>query len=289
MTDGPNSVYKIFAQTEYGKNLNKAARYNRFRPTNYSVKNWARLLGPDVNNLHHMRHSISVARWFVKTENRIMINKFSRRDALLLGITAALHDQAEAVTGDIPYGKKSKGQRTNEVKVLIAHEQVFEPKLKGLSLTLYRKGRDKIAFGNPASDLPGAFKVIELIGFAENALCALRRVEQLSNGVTPKKAEYFGINTSRDNEKVITALERLYTEVLGSGIIGQLINYGDRFPSAHTYLRRHKKQIQQGFNNVRLSTFEWYDVEDPCALPGERDRRLKSHYQQKELWESWVE
>lgn len=289
MVNEAEAVYEIFSHTKYGRLLNKSARYNRFRPSGYSVKKWGRLLGPDVNNLQHMRHSISVARWFVKTENTLRKNRYSASDALLLGITAALHDQAESVIGDIPYGKKSRKQRKNEIKILQEHESGFEPRLNRVTLQLYRKGRDKIAFGDTSRKLPGAFKTIEFIGFVENALSALRRLEQLQKSTTSKTDKtYFDIQGHNGREEIVIALERLSAEVLGSGVIEQLIDYGKRFPSAHIYLRRNSTQIQLGFDCTRQDIFQWYESEDPFASQGERKRRINGFRRQKRLWENWT-
>lgn len=285
-TNQAEQVYKSFSGTKYGIKLARAARYDRFRPANYSVKYWERLLGQDVNNLHHMRESIIVTRWFIKNENAINPKTFSRRDAMLLTVTAALHDQAEAILGDIPYGRKSKRVRRMEAQVLRQHETVFAPRLGGLALKLYRIGRDEIAFSDVNTKLPGAFKTIELIGFMKNSFIALKRTDQLQTIVlSSKQASYLGIYDKAARERLITALKRLSAEVFGSGVVEGLIVKATDYPSAEKFLRQHAATITLGFQGVTDDVFDWYENgEDSGAKLGEKSDRAHKFSKQKACW-----
>lgn len=283
-------VYRTFSHTKYGRRLANKARYNRFRPQGYSVKHWERLLGPDVNNLHHMRHTIVVSRWFIQQESAAQPKLFTRREKLLLSVTAALHDQAEAIVGDVPYGRKSESARLREELELRDHEAAFAPRLGGPALTLYRYGRDKIAFGNHAQKLPGAFKTIELIGFVENSLAAQHRLKQLRGlSLSSRQANYLGIHTEAERKRTITALERLSTEVFSNGVITQLIELSSHYTSAHIFLQMHKAEITAGLAAVRDETLDWYSSgEDPGATPQETERHIRGLHEQKYQWDAWL-
>lgn len=283
-------VYRLFSNTRYGRRLAGRTRYERFRPVGYSVKHWERLLGPDVNNLHHMRRTITVARWFVRAEHKLQPRLFSKREAVLLSITAALHDQAEAIIGDIPHGKKTPAQRQAEQQTLRDYEAAFAPRLRGPALRLYRYGRDHIAFADDTQKLPAAFKTIELIGFMENMLAAREKLAMLTNmTLGSRQANYLGVHTETERKKLITTLERLSAEVLGCGAIEQLIDLGSRFASTHLFLRRHASEISTGFASIKNSTFNWYENgEDPDAVPDEKEHRIQALRRQKLLWNTWI-
>lgn len=284
------SVYKTYSRTQYGKKLAKRARYDRFRPKDYSVKHWERLLGTDVNNLHHMRQSMRVAQWFIRHENAIKPHTFSRREALLLTVTGALHDQAEAVIGDIPYGRKSEYTYNKEKHVLKEYESAFAPRIKGPALILYRYGRDRIAFNRSAQKLPSAFKTVELLGFMRNAVMASQRAREINEAtMSSAGAAYLGIQTSLQRTKVVTALERLLAEVLGSGVLGQLINLSARYPSIVEFLQRHRSEITHGFASIKEDTFDWYESgEDVDASHGEKQHRMWQFKDQEKTWQEFV-
>lgn len=284
------TVYKTYSRTMYGRKLAKRARYDRLRPANYSVKYWERLLGTDVNNLHHMRQSVRVAQWFVRHENAVNPRSFLRREALLLSVTGALHDQAEAIVGDIPYGRKSKYVVKKELRVLQEYETAFAPRLKGPALMIYRFGRDKIVFNKSSQKLPTAFKTIELLGFAKNTIRALHRLDQISKGqLSGKQKRFLGLQNNHRAGEVRTSLERLVAEVLGSGVFGQLIKLGQKYPSVHIFLNEHETEITRGFASVKGNTFDWYESgEDAGATSGEKESRMNHFDEQKQIWEQWI-
>ncbi|QQS19410.1 hypothetical protein IPL85_03945 [Candidatus Saccharibacteria bacterium] len=281
-------VYREFAATGFGDMLKDTPRYHRFIPDGFSTEQWERLIGPDGNNLHHMRQSIAVAAWFVDTENNIKPGTFSYKEAQELTVTAAMHDQGEAVVGDIEYGRKSRNQREKEARTLVEYEASFVPKLGGMILTVYRRGQD-IAFGDKMQKMPGAFKTVELMGFMNNTLSSLQQIRRLEHAALGDRyMTLLGIDSDEDREAAIVALKRLTTEVLGSGVVGDLIECGKRFPSAQNYLQLHASQISKGMEGVLEETFGWYDKEDPGATSGERRRRLEKFHQQKNLWRVWI-
>ncbi|QQS18083.1 hypothetical protein IPL68_05585 [Candidatus Saccharibacteria bacterium] len=235
-----------------------------------------------------MRQTIDVALWFVQNENAIEPNKFSAQEITQLYVTAALHDQAEAIMGDIPRGRKSRRQRKLEQEVLRGYESEFVPHMQSSEKYFYRVGRDDIAFGNTQQKLPGAFRVVELIGFMQNAAAAVRRHEQLSSAsLSYPKRVFMGVQDKQMHTAVKTSLERLAAEVFGSGVIGELIRAGERFPSAHVSLHRHAHIISLGMTRVQLQTFDWYETEDPGATKGEKSKRLHDFSEQKRIWDQW--
>lgn len=288
-TDAALTVYEDFSNTKYGAALSVRARYDRFRPKDYPVKYWERLLGHDVNNLHHMRQTIALARWFLRHEETIRPGYFSKRQALTLTVTAALHDQAEAIIGDIPHGRKSPDERKQEAEVLRSHEAVFAPRVKGPLLTIYRYGRDRIAFDETQKKLPSAFRTIELMGFMKNAFAALKRLDQLKKKpLSRKHAAYLGIDTSEEQERIALQLERLIADVFSSGAVGLLIDLGLRFPSAHVFLSSNAKEIDTAFCSINSNIFAWYGTrEDPGAASDEMNQRTASLIRERAIWEDW--
>lgn len=285
-------AHDTFSRTPEGMKLLELPRYGRFVPPidGFTVTHWENLVGPDANNLRHMRRSISDARDFVAQENELRPGTFSPSETVILTRAAAIHDQAEAIHGDTAYGKKTTSDREAEAMTLLDHVDVFSQGMSEGSITISREAA-MVAFGSVDEKLPAAFKTIELIGFMKNTLDCLQRLRQLNDPpLSEKRKIAYGINSEKDRAAVIEALERLTTEVLGSGVVGKLIAFGERFPSAHMYLIENAGAITAGMDNVREETFDWYESgEDPSAGPDEKAHRIDKFYDEHENWDQWIE
>lgn len=279
------SIYRTFRQTEFGSKLSRKARYHRFMPESWSTDQWELLMGPHANNLHHMRQSMTDACWVIDHENKIPL---SYREKMLLIIAASMHDQGEAITGDIPYGYKSEEAEDKELEVLRTHENAFLPGVTGGMLDMYREARDNIIFGDKGEKLPSLFAVVELMGYTDNALHALRRLKRINSELmSDRQLKAIGIDNNQDAELAKVALRRLAGEVLGSDVVGRLITSAERFSSAEQYLRLHASEISRGMNSIDKEIFDWYDNEDSWATERESRRRLAKFETQKAAWNKW--
>ena len=284
------NVYNAFSKTIHGKSLKQKARYDRFRPEHYSVKHWQRLLGKDVNNLHHMHQTILLAQDFLDNENHLLPGTFFKDERMLLSVTAALHDQAEAIIGDIPHGKETLAERANEIEFIQQYESAFAPHIRGNTLNVYRQGRDEIAFNQSGEKLPSAFRSIEHIGFAKNAMDAMNRIEQLTKRphLTLRHA-YLGIHTESRKEEIVTMLKRLFADVFSCGVFSALAELSQKFRAAEDFLITNKEQITHGFESINNTIFDWYeDGNDKTAAPNEAEKRKSDLESEKKMWHDWI-
>lgn len=280
-----DDIYERFAQTQYGKKLETLPRYGRHVPTGWTVDRWEALIGPNGNNLHHMAQSIIDARRFVMLENAATKNAFSPLEGALLEVTGAMHDQGEYFVGDIQYQRKPQETFNDEQQHIRDYELQFAPGLSGIGLTLYRVAYEEIAFGDLKKKLPAAQKAIELMGFIDDTLLALDRLDALRRGASGRE---YGLMNTHDREIGITVLECMTTEILASGVFGRVIELGGRFPGLLVFLRQHALQIDAAMGDVRDSVFEWYDSHDSTAQRGEKVKRLAYFYVERENWKNWM-
>ena len=266
-----NRIYNEFSGTSYGQNMAESPRYERFMPEGWLVDQWGLLMGDDMNNLYHMRETIENACWLIENENQIQPGTFSFEDAVKLTITAALHDQGEAIVGDIEYGRKTADKEMAERTALRDYESVFVPGLSGRALDIYRIGRDEIAFGDKNEKLPGAFTTIELIGFINNTLRALQQLRRLRGvDMSDRKLMAMGIRNDSDRHTAREVLERLVAEVLGSGVLEMLIHMANRYSGANEYLKAHSSEISLGFNQISQKAFDWYESKIQARLKAKK-------------------
>ncbi|MBI2013094.1 MAG: hypothetical protein HYS88_01460, partial [Candidatus Colwellbacteria bacterium] len=98
-------IYELFAGSSYGKILRQRVRYGPYKPEELSNEEWVKILGPDVNNLEHLKTTLAITNDFIyrarypHPEWQPREINFSREEKELLCLTAVIHDWGEAVVG----------------------------------------------------------------------------------------------------------------------------------------------------------------------------------------------
>lgn len=119
------NIHKRFAKSKHGQKLKGEIRFGPYKTASLTNDQWCRLLGMDVNNLHHMSLTRGLAANLLR---RIIPDvNLSRFDLEVLLLTAQVHDWAEAVKSDIPYDHKKKSDEEDEKRILIEMLARFLP------------------------------------------------------------------------------------------------------------------------------------------------------------------
>ncbi|NCU29999.1 hypothetical protein EOM60_05375 [Candidatus Saccharibacteria bacterium] len=294
-------LYRRFAQTTYAKKLDRP-RYWRIVPSKdeYTATHWERVV-PNGHNLHHCLITGKLATWTATTDNALREARgertlFSPTDVEILACTGIVHDLAESVLSDAPYGSKTEQERTDEATVLRTSADEFIPDINPNLRSFYDKAA-MIAFGDTNELLPRAFNLVEMVGFIEDALSAYLWSKKLESAALLSIDERIklGIHDDAANPTVHVTrtiladrLRRLFTEVLGSNVFEKCIRYSQEFSAAEFYLTSNTELISDAFSDVQDETFAWYESEDPTAQPGESDKRWQRFYGQKVLWNNWL-
>jgi len=170
----PLDLYTQFLDTSYGKTLLGNTRFSGFKQ---GIKNeiWENELGADVNNARHMKLMYGLTRWFIAVHNSQVKEeeRFTPHEQELLCVAAAIHDQAEAVKGDIPAPQKTKQN----------HEEEMEA-LQRILIDIYGKDKRVLSLCQEAvsevivdstTKLGKAFHAIEFMGYVHTAILAWKK------------------------------------------------------------------------------------------------------------------
>lgn len=258
-------AYAAFSESRHGKLLADQVRFGRFfEQAGVTKKQWEVLMGRDVNNLRHMAQILQIASWYARTAEDLDDEQRS-----LIVLAGAIHDQAESVVGDIPYGQKTDELEAKEHDAFSDYENDFT---RGLSLDTLDKYRiaHKIAFASPTGNkLAADFEQVELLGFASNIITASHQIRSISTITIPSyQARAVGISSDEDRSRVTKTLERLRNEVFSS-VVDKLIDGSNRRPNIIAWLIVNKDGMTQGISEVKQKDFEWYD-------DGSSEKRWKS-------------
>ena len=166
-------IYNLFANSKYGRKLNKKIRYQRYKPIELNNNEWEKLLGFDVNNLKHHLVVYNQTKNFInedKNQNAYPIN----HQTLLL-LTSINHDWGESIVGDVMFDLKDEEHEIKEEKAIkkIFNELIFSFNDKELNelfnLTInITKNRQT----EKNDDLSHRFNMIERLGFLETGINA---------------------------------------------------------------------------------------------------------------------
>lgn len=168
-----DEIYELFANSSYGKRLRREVRYGLYKPEELSNEEWVKVLGPDINNLEHLKTTFEVAGNFIYHARHphpewVGEINFSEEEERTLCLTAVIHDWGEAVMGDIQWHRKTAKDRQNEFEILkglieeLCRYKFVDPIVEKMYLAA------DVAFDKDEKLSP-AFNAIEHVGYAKNA------------------------------------------------------------------------------------------------------------------------
>ena len=229
-----NQVHRRFAESSHGVRLGQNIRYALFKPDGVSNQEWEKTLGIDVNNLHHLNLSLGMTRSFLAncatpdTHWKGIVPTeavFTAQEQQLLLLTAAVHDWAEAVVGDIPYHDKTQSDEELEMTVLrgLVHE-VLGNGTRSVQCDEIADGVQSV-LTDTTSKLGRAFNAVERVGYVRTGLRAWNQSKVV-------------------NGQLGSSLERLARNVIPFHTT-KLVDYAEIYPPVDSYLSFHHGSISQ--------------------------------------------
>jgi hypothetical protein len=176
------NIFRAFSHTQYGVKLASSIRYERYNLAGMPSEKWIKTLGVDVDNLWHMMLTYELARAFIG-ESRLYDPQFlSQPEEELVLIAAIIHDQGEAIVGDISYGDKNENDETTEALVLVDQQKTITKNLDSHTAELIQTAIKQIVFC-PVTDnkLALVFNAIERVGYLRTGM---RAYSHLAEGNT---------------------------------------------------------------------------------------------------------
>jgi len=233
------AVYLAFSNTKYGRQLSGKLRYEQYNFGHLGSSEWVRLLGVDVNNLAHMLITYSLAKSFTEQTLLLKPSSLSESEQELLLIAAIIHDQAEAIVGDITFGRKGKSDEAAEQKAFAEHLQAFTPGLSDEVRQLVQRAKDEVLFTTD-SKLGEMFNIIERVGYLRTALRAAEIIRE-------KKAF----------RSVAQGLQWLITDVL-TNQTETLLKFATTYGALQQYLSDEAANISYAFSLNSDEVFDNY-------------------------------
>ena len=259
-------LYNDFAASSYGQKLVGKVRFYRFKPASVEVDTWRSLLGVDVDNLRHEKLSIGIARQFVRhchaPDPRYWQGSvcqdatFSQSEQAILFVTAAKHDEPEAILSDISFDQKT--DEDHQAEMIVMRQMLAE------SLGDENVARQILEIVNDKdgeTKLGRAFNAIERIGYLRTGLTAWRHACLADNAILQRGLE--GLT----NNVLINQTETL-------------LRYADIYPAVRTFLTVNADRATDAFQSLDIdrTSFELYDVEKSKPKRAEMEKSFTSAY-----------
>ncbi len=255
------AVHNTFAATEYGEKLSQSIRYEKYNIAHLTNEEWVRLLGADVNNLTHMPLTYGITQDFIRETARQQPDRLSSMDKSLLGVAAMIHDQGEAIVGDISYGDKTEADEAEEKLQLESNLDVFCPNISKPMRETIVQARDEIVFDS-SSRLGRMFNAIERVGYVRTALRAAHHVQAQTAG----EAE--------------TGLRWIVADVFNNQLI-KLLEYATDYPAVNSYLFHQQAKISAAVSMVTTEDFANYGIDQHA--------RETQFHTAVAAWDSWLQ
>lgn len=236
-------LHEQFSQSSYGKTLAGAVRYERYKPSDVSHKQWEALLGPDVNNLRHLVFTHELAIDFIKAQ-AYSASPFTQPESEKLELAAITHDWGESLVGDVTFEAKTV---EDEMKEEVAMKQIAELIVKphqSPTAPQITEAFSMIVLGGDTR-LARAFNAIERLGYLTTGLRAWHKSSEVDTDV-------------RDH------LHWLANNVLLNQV-PTLTRYVDEYPAIGMYLAEQTGLITEVFNHMPAASFNKYGSTDESS------------------------
>lgn len=231
-------VFESFSGTKYGDKLSNNIRYERYNLAGLSIAGWKDILGPDVNNLEHMRYTTELAAYYIGKLSEGTLSDTEKDDLL---IAASIHDQGEYFTGDITASLKTDEHEAEELQKALEHATDMMPDLDGIELDRIKRIRKEIVFDR-TTPLGERFATIEHMGYLQTALKAYAHLTH-NNTLSPETKE---------------GLEWLVADVLMNQFDGKLLEDVEHDEVLAHFIDNRRKAISEAMRTVSEDTFAHY-------------------------------
>jgi hypothetical protein len=255
--DLSSTLYEKFKGTKEGQNLQSAVRYERYKPVSMGNSAWEKLLGADVNNLHHLPLTRNLTRTYL---DHYAAQEYSEAERELLLATAITHDWAEAITGDISYDEKQDHHEEEEHTIL---EMLLRESL-GEETSLPQEITETIK--NRTTKLGQTFNMIERFGYLRTAL---RAWEERAKLLQQEKSE----------EELLDNLAWLTSNVFINNIPA-ILSLSSTYTGISTYLNNKGNLITEAFNSMPRSIFTHTSKPEEEEIKWERAKYLWEKHQE---------
>lgn len=232
-------IYTNFANTEYGKQLKASMRWEKYNLGGLSNEDWCDLIGDDANNLYHMHVTYDLAKQFVDHQNMSDKTSVDAHATSLLLLSAIIHDQAEAITGDISYGDKSQQDESLEITVFENHLDSMNPKMSTSTKNMAKSAIRGVIFDDTTPE-GAVFNAVERTGYLITALNVAKAAPTIHN------------------PKVVKGLNWLVTDVLANQI-APLVDCAEKYSLPEEILLQNADLISQRFADTPIDIFDRYE------------------------------
>lgn len=244
-----DGLHETYSATNYGQKLSGESRFGRYKPADFTTAQWTATVGPDVNNLEHMRVAYRLSRAFIgshlgvqERQNDITVsnglfNEVSHQENFML--TAVVHDWGEAVTGDIWWDRKTKADEEEELEILCQMADELMGDIPGMGERIRDVCRNILC--DKGTKLGRAFNALEHWGYVRSALRAWR--------------------VSQDIPELSSTLRWMARDVL-SNQTQTLINYSKEYPPIDQFLRHNARPIDNLFEIINFQDFSCLGAEN---------------------------
>ncbi|MEX2033362.1 MAG: hypothetical protein WD889_02265 [Candidatus Colwellbacteria bacterium] len=236
-------IYELFAGSSYGKILRQRVRYGPYKQEELSNEDWVRILGPDVNNLEHLKTTLAIANEFIHLARHPHLEwqsgevNFGPKEEELLCLTAVIHDWGEAVVGDILWHRKTSDIDAEKEFAALTKivEEICRPRYERLLMEKIYLAAN-IAFLKGDNALNRVFNAMEHIGYANNVFRAWK-----------ERLNYDGMT-----HQVLSGIAKKLT----GDHIATWQRYSKLYPATHYQLLENKKTLEE----IQSSNFDWKAV-----------------------------
>ncbi len=254
------TIYTCFANTKHGRRLANEIRYARYNNANVSNQEWVNLLGSDVNNLSHMLVTACLTEDFCSITQKYQPGFLSEKERALLSVAAVIHDQGEAIIGDITYSDKNNKHEVQEEQAFKKFQDEFSPNLPFEIKEQITLARSQVVF-NSHTKLGKAFNAIERIGYLRTAL----------------RAEFLLESKKAGNSA--PGLRWLVADVLTNQIC-QLVKYSKTYVAVNKYLADNNVRISRAFSSIRAEDFASYSKD-------QKSESVEALNDAQVIWSKW--
>jgi hypothetical protein len=229
-------LYEAFAETPYGRKLAGEIRFAGYKPEHLDKAGWVELLGDDVDNLRHMSLSMRQTADFLDECARVANEqiddvppeaRFYSEDCRLLLVTAAIHDWAEAIHGDIQYHDKTAADEAREASAFEVMIEELLPEDQYPGFASETAGLVANILADRTSKLGRAFNAIERQGYTETGLLA------------------YQIAYNPEVDHVLRAHAAVLTRDVLSNQLPYLMTYAESYPATAGFLSRNGRTISE--------------------------------------------